>query len=515
METTQAGNRRKTRFAWSAALLVMVTCTTIAIAQAPPQPDAAKTARKIQSFIQHQLRLPARVAVDPAWVLVVYETKIERESDLLPEITSVALAAHVGAPQAREIHVIVLADGLPAMRATIPADAIEQFGHGQIELDAFVKRWQIERYLLDEPDPRGFLIQPWEMPQGWQAADERALSPEDALAAVGLTPPDEVPMEQWPCALQRLTTPRGEVKLVAVVAPTLEDARAAWTALTSAGAQVDSLRPVEISGHRGLFARRRDNVLYFAVGPATAGRKAVAVASRLSVGHQGPLCFVDSAATIARAGQSTRVGPGGQGKGGTPGGGSQAGGTQVGAGRAAATTGGAGQGQTAGVGQGTTGQPGAQGQGGGQQPGGTGGGQSPQSQGGSGQTPQGQGTPPQSGAQPHPLVGRIETADIQAVICRDVEDGKPVGAAARFQWPVDKIALYLKPKGLKLPTQIDVTWELGTRTVARQLFKLDSPKGSVITIFSRTAESLPAGRYTVTIAAGDKTLGVLSFEIAK
>jgi hypothetical protein len=100
---------------------------------------------------------------------------------------------------------------------------------------------------------------------------------------------------------------------------------------------------------------------------------------------------------------------------------------------------------------------------------------------------------------------------VNAVICTDIQDREPVGAADSFAVGTLKLYCYTKITGANEGDEIIHVWKKGSEEMARVTLKLGGSPWR--TRSSKNLAEDAAGTWTVDIMSGDTVLKTLTFEI--
>ena len=107
-----------------------------------------------------------------------------------------------------------------------------------------------------------------------------------------------------------------------------------------------------------------------------------------------------------------------------------------------------------------------------------------------------------------------DVLDVEAVVCRDVVDRKPLEAGTSFPSSVGKVCCFSKIIGAKSPTHISHVWYYGNA----ERFRISLPVNSASwrTYSSKTIQPHETGAWHVEILdASENKLEVINFQILK
>jgi len=107
-----------------------------------------------------------------------------------------------------------------------------------------------------------------------------------------------------------------------------------------------------------------------------------------------------------------------------------------------------------------------------------------------------------------------DVLDVEAVVCRDVVERKPVEANTSFPNSVEKLYCFSKINGAKTPTRISHVWYYGNA----ERFRISLPVNSTSwrTYSSKNIQPHETGAWHVEILdASENKLEVINFQILK
>lgn len=107
-----------------------------------------------------------------------------------------------------------------------------------------------------------------------------------------------------------------------------------------------------------------------------------------------------------------------------------------------------------------------------------------------------------------------EVLDVEAFVCRDVVDRKPVGADTNFPNSIGKLYCFSKIIGAKTPTTVSHVWYYGNAEV----FRISLPVNSAAwrTWSTKTIQPHETGAWHVEILdASENKLEVINFQVLK
>jgi hypothetical protein len=107
-----------------------------------------------------------------------------------------------------------------------------------------------------------------------------------------------------------------------------------------------------------------------------------------------------------------------------------------------------------------------------------------------------------------------DVLDVEAVVCRDVVDRKPVGVDTRFPDSIGKLYCYSKILGAKTPTTVSHVWYYGNA----EMFRISLPVNAASwrTFSMKNIRPHETGSWHVEILdASENKLEVINFQILK